>query len=397
MENSSEPNRSISNGSVRNRFVQTLVVPQGRFQLARYPLRTKEQLRAWDAADEYMLHHLHDENLAAPQRPILILNDSCGALATALGTHRPQTLSDSYISQQATFANLLNNQHAPDDICFLHSLAEPTGPFDLVLCKIPKSLAFLEDLLHRIRPHVHPQTRIIGAGMSRHIHTSTIDLFERIIGPTRTSLAEKKARLIFSQPNSALDPGPSPYPTQYRLAGTEYALLNHSNVFSRDSLDIGTRLLLEHLPRSDAQRTIVDLGCGNGVIGLVAATRNPQAALAFVDESFMAVASANANFQAAFGRTREVSFTVGDGLAATAKKSADLILCNPPFHQQQAIDNTAPWRMFQQSYAALKKGGELWVIGNRHLNHHIKLKRIFSHCKTVASSRRFVVLRATKQ
>ena len=57
----------------------------------------------------------------------------------------------------------------------------------------------------------------------------------------------------------------------------------------------------------------------------------------------------------------------------------------------------APWRMFQQSHAALKKGGELWVIGNRHLNHHIKLKRIFSHCKTVTSSRRFVVLRATKQ
>ena len=63
---------------------------------------------------------------------------------------------------------------------------------------------------------------------------------------------------------------------------------------------------VEHLPRSDAQRTIVDLGCGNGVIGLVAATRNPQAALAFVDESFMAVASANAKVARYYRRTKQL-------------------------------------------------------------------------------------------
>jgi len=376
--------------------MQTLTVPQGEFKLARYPYRAKEQLRAWDAADEYLLHHLHDEGLPAQNAAMLILNDDSGALATALAPHHPQALSDSYLTHQATLANLQHNDHAPDDIRLLHSLAEPTGPLDLILCKIPKSLAFLEDLLQRIRPHLHAGTPLIGAGMARNIHTSTLELFERIIGPTRTSLAQKKARLIFSTYDNALDPGPSPYPTQYALENTEHTLISHANVFSRESLDIGTRLLLEHLPASDKQRTIVDLCCGNGIIGLVAAMRNPQAELAFADESFMAVASANANFQAAFGRTRKVSFIVGDGLADAAKKNAELIFCNPPFHQQQAVDNAVPWRLFQQSHAALKKGGELWVVGNRHLDHHIKLKRIFGHCETVASNRKFVVLRAKK-
>ncbi len=358
--------------------MQTLTVPQGEFKLARYPYRAKEQLRAWDAADEYLLHHLHDAGLPAQDAAMLILNDDSGALATALAPHHPQALSDSYLTHQATLANLQHNDHTPDDIRLLHSLAEPTGPFDLILCKVPKSLSFLEDLLHRIRPHLHAKTRLIGAGMARNIHTSTIELFERIIGPTRTSLAQKKARLIFSTYDNALDPGPSPYPTQYAPASTEHALISHANVFSRERLDIGTRLLLEHLPASNKQRTIIDL----------AAMRNPQAELAFVDESFMAVASANANFQTAFGRTRKVSFIVGDGLAEAAKKSAEIILCNPPFHQQQAVDNAVPWRLFQQSYAALKKGGELWVVGNRHLDHHLKLKRIFGHCDTVASTKK---------
>ena len=332
--------------------MQTLTVPQGEFHLARYPLRAKEQLRAWDAADEYLLHYLHDEQLPTQDTAVLILNDNCGALATALAPHRPQALSDSYLTHQATRKNLQHNDLDADDIRLLHSLAEPTGPLDLVLCKIPNNLALLEDQLHRIRPHLHAETRIIGAGMTRTIHTSTLNLFERIIGPTYTSLARKKARLIFSQYDTTLDPGPSPYPTQYTLEGTNYTLINHANVFSRDSLDIGTRLFIEHIPAATAQRAIVDLGCGNGAIGLVAAMRNPQAKLTFIDESFMAVASANANFQAAFGRTREVSFTVGDGLDNAAKNSADLILCNPPFHQQRAVDDAVPWRMFQQSRAA---------------------------------------------
>jgi 23S rRNA (guanine1835-N2)-methyltransferase len=84
--------------------MQTLTVPQGEFKLARYPYRAKEQLRAWDAADEYLLHHLHDEGLPAQNAAMLVLNDDSGALATALAPHHPQALSDSYLTHQATFA-----------------------------------------------------------------------------------------------------------------------------------------------------------------------------------------------------------------------------------------------------------------------------------------------------
>ena len=87
---------------------------------------------------------------------------------------------------------------------------------------------------------------------------------------------------------------------------------------------------------------------------------------------------------------------VHDGLAEQPADSLDLVLCNPPFHQQQVVGDFLAWRMFQQARAALMTGGELWIVGNRHLGYHAKLKRLFRGVEQVAATPKFVVLRATK-
>ena len=129
---------------------------------------------------------------------------------------------------------------------------------------------------------VHEGTVVIGTGMVKEIHTSTLKLFERILGPTRTSLAEKKARLIFCTPY----PGDRPdRPTRGRTATTlpdgigpvsGRTVVNHAGVFCADRLDIGTRFFLQHLPRSAGAERVVDLGCGNGVVGTAMALAQPR-------------------------------------------------------------------------------------------------------------------------
>lgn len=376
--------------------METLRVPQGEFTLHRYPRRNKETLRAWDAADEYLLQQLADENLPGEKHKLLIINDSFGALSTALADHAPTLWSDSYLAHQGTRANLQANGKLPQAVTLLESVKDPENVYDLVLIKVPKTLALLEDQLHRLRPHLHPRTRILAAGMVKAIHTSTLKLFEKILGPTTTSLARKKARLIFSELNPSLTPGDSPYPQSYTLEGTNYNISNHANVFSREKLDIGTRFFLQHLPSMDAKR-IIDLGCGNGLVGIVAAERNSNAEVTFIDESFMAVASAKENFEAAH-RTNKTNATylATDCLTGVAENHYDLILNNPPFHQQHAVGDFIAWQMFQSSRKCLQPGGELWVIGNRHLGYHAKLKRLFGNCETVASNNKFVVLKAVK-
>jgi 23S rRNA (guanine1835-N2)-methyltransferase len=82
------------------------------------------------------------------------------------------------------------------------------------------------------------------------------------------------------------------------------------------------------------------------------------------------------------------------GLEDFESASADLILCNPPFHQQNTVGDQIAISLFKQSRKVLRKGGELWVIGNRHLNYHVTLNRLFGKHSVVAANAKFVILRA---
>jgi len=371
-----------------------LRVGQGDFELNRLPKRPLELLRAWDAADEYLLNTLSEDLKPSTDARILIFNDSFGALAVALSSFQPQTVSDSYLSQQATRLNLAANSLPEHSVKLINSLESLQGNFDLVLIKVPKTLALLEDQLIRLHPHLLPSTQIIVAGMIKTLPPSIWKMLERLVGPTTTALARKKARLIFASPDPELVTPANPYPVCYRLEDSDYLMSNHANVFSRDSLDIGTRFFLQHLPVRQGNCDIIDLGCGNCLLGLMAAERNPSATVHFVDESFMAVASAKENFCRIFGQERSVTFNVGDGLDDFESASADLILCNPPFHQQNTVSDQIAVNLFKQSRKVLRKGGELWIIGNRHLNYHANLNRLFGNHSIVASNAKFVIMKA---
>jgi 16S rRNA (guanine1207-N2)-methyltransferase len=119
-------------------------------------------------------------------------------------------------------------------------------------------LAYLEDFLCRLQPFITPKTQIIAAGMVKSLPSSVWTLLERLIGKTTTSLAKKKARLIFALPSAERTRAISPYPTLYKLENTPYQISNHANVFSRDRLDIGTRFLLSHLPLMPQAADIAD-------------------------------------------------------------------------------------------------------------------------------------------
>jgi 23S rRNA (guanine1835-N2)-methyltransferase len=370
----------------------------GELELQRYPKRAKETLQAWDAADILLLRQL--EERGENNEVVVVVNDAWGALSTGLARLQPSTVTDSYIAQRAIRENLVRNGVDPDAVRILTSFDPLPTRIDVVVLKVPKTLALLEDQLQRIAPHVHDKTTVLAAAMTKHIHLSTLGLFEKIVGPTRTSLAEKKARLIFCQPDPKLQRPANPWPRTDALPSGEI-VISHAGIFGGERLDIGTRLLLEHLPRGHGRQRIVDLGCGNGVLGLRAAIANPRAEVTFVDESYRAVASAEATFRANLGPERLAHFIVGNGLFDLANGGQpivgfDVVLNNPPFHENHAISDATAWQMFVESRDALRQGGELWVVGNHPLGYPEKLKRLFGNCDTVAANSKMLVLRATR-
>lgn len=359
--------------------------------LERYPPMPEEApLQAWDAADEYLLR-----DLPQTDGPTLIFNDAFGALTCALAARNPWSISDSFIAQQAARHNLLLNQISPDSVTFQDSLAPlPEAP-GLVLIKIPKQLALLEQQLSALRTVVTPQTRIIAGAKARDIHNSTLALFEKILGPTTTSLAWKKARLIYGSVTLPALPA-APETLNWKLDGTSWTIHNHANVFSRTGLDIGARFFMAHLPEN-VEGEMADLGCGNGVIGLTLLAQNPQAQVTFVDESYMALASSRLNVEHNLpDALPRCEFVVNNALAGIEPDRFHAVLCNPPFHQQHAITDHIAWQMFNDARRCLKYGGELRVVGNRHLDYYRKLKKVFGNCTSIATNNKFVVLKAVK-
>lgn len=380
-----------------NRFTTS----RGEYELTRFPEDPRDTLRAWDSADEYLLEHLAEAGTDL-SGTVVVVGDRWGALVTALAGHRPTQISDSHLGQEATRANLARGGVPAGDVRLLSTRDTPPDRIDVLLVRVPKSLALLEDQLHRLAPAVHENTVVIGTGRVTEIHTSTLRLFETILGPTRTSLAVKKSRLIFCTPDPAIARPANPWPHRYALPddigpASGATVTNHAGIFCPDRLDIGTRFFLAHLPESRGPERVVDLGCGNGVVGTAVALANPEAELLFTDESHQAVASAEATFRENAGPGAVAGFRVGDGLEGVPAGSVDLVLNNPPFHSHQATTDTTARRMFAGARAALRPGGELWVIGNRHLGYHVRLRRLFGNCEVVASDPKFVVLRAVKR
>jgi 16S rRNA G1207 methylase RsmC len=190
------------------------------------------------------------------------------------------------------------------------------------------------------------------------------------------------------------------------LSDFDLTLFNTPHVFSSGKLDIGSRFFLNNFPNLAGCEKLIDLGCGNGVLGLMALKQNPQVDVTFVDESYHAICAAKASVNFLLGNKapklpgenddERVHFQVNHCLDGYPANSVDTILCNPPFHQQQAVGTRIARQMFRESAQVLRPGGSLYVIGNRHLNYHIELKKQFRQVSVKASDRKFVIYAAYK-
>lgn len=369
--------------------------PFGSAQLLRRPRRPREMLQAWDAADLLLLQHMADQPPDGDE-PVLLVNDRFGALAVALqqGGYRCVSWGDSAVAQLATAENTGRNGAANPQ--FLPATEVPTGQYSRIFFRLPKSHSLLRFQLERLIDLVNAGVQLIGARMVKHIDRPTIDLIDSIAGPTQPSLAWKKARLIFF--GEALSPVDIQEDRQVtNLPEWHLALSNRANVFSRGKLDRGSRLLIGAMPQLSppGQPRIADLGCGNGLLGLRALHHWPQAQLHFFDDSFLAIDSARENMAAHYPTTK-AQFCAGDGMTAYQGATFDLVLCNPPFHQEYDLGDHIARQMFRDAHRHLSPDGQLCVVGNRHLGYHQDLKRLFGKVEVIASDPKFVVLLAKK-
>jgi 16S rRNA (guanine1207-N2)-methyltransferase len=339
-------------------------------------------LQAWDQADLYALDHLTE-----PGRLLIVL-DAFGALACALHGRDRLSAGDSEISRMALGANLARNGLRA---CGWADLDSIEGIFDQGLVKIPRQRALLDAALARVRPHLREGATVIGAGMTRHIHNSTSRSFERWIGPTTTSRARSRARLLFAEARAPVQPPVAP--TRVEVPGERFGLWLEPGVFAKTGIDPGSGLLAKWIPRlpeGGRDQLIVDAGCGSGLLAATGAARNPQAGVLALDESHLAVRSAVLTlepFENAAAQVADVMQPVADG-------SADLVLSNPPQHQAAALSRRLLARFIEDARRVLRPGGRVRMVSNRHVNLNVALSGAFDRVRILDQDRRFMVCEA---
>jgi len=68
-----------------------------------------------------------------------------------------------------------------------------------------------------------------------------------------------------------------------------YMFKTITGVFSYKKLDLGTKVLVDHMIIPDKPSTLLDLGCGYGVIGIVLAYESPFSPVYFIDVNKRAI------------------------------------------------------------------------------------------------------------
>ncbi len=135
--------------------------------------------------------------------------------------------------------------------------------------------------------------------------------------------------------------------------GRAFSFSTDTGVFSKNGLDAGSRALLASLPERLSGR-VLDLGCGWGAMGILAAAFHPEADVLMTDINERAAALAEQN---ASVNGIKAKVLVSDGFDAI-EDSFDWILINPPIRSGKET----VYRLFSQSASHLRPGGTLLVV-----------------------------------
>lgn len=154
------------------------------------------------------------------------------------------------------------------------------------------------------------------------------------------------------------------------LMGHRLALETHPKLFSPGHADRGTLAMLSVAHFSPGMK-VLDLGCGCGLVGILAARICGEENVIMSDIDPLAVQIAAKN--AAANGVGGVQVVVSNGLNGVDATGFDLILSNPPYQSDFSVAK----RFIEKGFNRLKIGGTMLMVTKRREWYRNKLIAIF--------------------
>jgi 16S rRNA (guanine1207-N2)-methyltransferase len=376
-------------------------VPEFSFDaLRRYPDVEAENLFAADAADRLILDEAAEALEATVAEPgrVVVIGDEYGALtlgaAAVLGVRHIRVHQDALSGELALARNALRVGTGLD-ACFrsLPLGRELLEGAAVVLLRLPRSLAQLDDVARAIAAWADPAVVVYAGGRVKHMTPAMNDVLGGAFGEVRATLARQKSRvLVASGARRNVTPA---LPRREFHADLGLWVCATGGAFAGTKIDIGTRLLLAHLERANpAARTAIDLGCGTGVLAAALARSRPGVRVIATDQSASAVESATATMQA---NELDVRVVRADALDGFDDASTDLVLLNPPFHVGSTVHAGIALKLFEAAARVLAPGGELVTVFNSHLAYRAALQRAIGPTRQLDRTAKFTLMASTRR
>ncbi len=366
-------------------------------RLRRYPDVEAVNLYAVDAADRLLLDVAADSLAAAGDGRVAVIDDGYGALT--LGAVAAHDLHGVRVHQDLLTGELAlaNNARAAGltDRYGVHELGRGLlEDVRVVLWRLPRALSGLAEIADAIARFAAPDVEVFAGGRDKYLTPAMNEVLAESFGSVRASRGRQKSRILLAtEPKPVGEPR---FPMRNKLDDRELEVVAHGAAFSGPRLDIGTRFLLDYLKRMKPDaRDAIDLGCGTGILAVALAQSRPGIRVTATDQSAAAVASTRATAELNAVADR-VTVLRDDAMSGAPDNSADLVLCNPPFHVGAAVHTGSAIKMFQQAGRVLRPGGELWTVYNTHLNYRGVMERMVGKTDVMGRNRKFTVTRSVR-
>lgn len=215
---------------------------------------------------------------------------------------------------------------------------------------------------------------------------------------TASSTSKSKCRLLSAKKTSALDVAlqQSWFEDAKPMRLQTHGLWTQAGLFSWKTADVGSQLLLEHLPLLEGEG--MDLCCGYGLLSIhVLMVSQNIKRLHMVDAEDLALDCAKKNIEGLRQITHDkTSYHHLDAAVETLPKHLDWIVCNPPFHTGQTRDVELGKTIVTRACESLKYNGQLYMVANRQLPYEKILREHLREVDVIAVGKGFKVLRGKK-
>jgi 16S rRNA (guanine1207-N2)-methyltransferase len=343
---------------------------------------------------------------AAPDARVLQLGCGHGALGVALARQVPAghvaLMDTDYIAltmaEQTLGANGVANAQVRPAISVL---PDGAGAFDTAVMELPKGRKLARRWLVEAQAALKPGGELYLAGANEQGIQPAIQDAAALFGGAAVLRYKKgnrvaravKAAQAGGQPEWAGEAGIAPgtwHEFEAGVRGYAFRLRSLPGVFAfDDDLDEGTRLLLDQLEVAPGAQAVLDVGCGYGIIGLVAA-RLGAGHVDMVDINLLAIASARENI--AGNAVSNAEAFLSDAFSAVEGRLYDLIASNPPFHTGKGVDYAVAHAFIEHARSSLKPGGRLLLVANKFIRYDHLMRTTFDTVECLVETNKYHVL-----